>query len=102
MVVKHCAVSSPVREVGSDISEVGLYGLCSLTDPLLPDEEESEEDEFGAFDHFVGDVEIHTSWSFGFEEASAASDLAVGFHDDGLRDTVHKLKEVSEFDSEGG
>jgi hypothetical protein len=41
------------------------------------------------------------SRSFGFEEASAASDSAVGFDDDGLCVTVYKLKGVNELDSEG-
>lgn len=70
--------------------------LGSPTDPLLPDEKEGEEDEFDVFDYFVGNVEIHASWCFSFEETSTASDLAVGFGNYSLSVTVYKLEGVSE------
>lgn len=63
-----------------------------FTNSLPPDEKESEKDELEVLDHFVGNVEIHASWSFGFEEASTASDSAMGLDDDSLRVTVYKLK----------
>ena len=77
-------------KVGSDTSELG-YGLCSLANPLFPDEKESEEDEFGVFDHFVCNIEVHVSWGFVPEEASPASDPMMGLDDDGFRFSVYEL-----------
>jgi hypothetical protein len=87
-------------EVWSDAPGIG-YGLGSLTDPLLPDEKEGEEDEIRIFGHFVGDIEVHVPWWFGFEEGSAVGDSAMGFDDDLFRLTVYELKDVGELDSEG-
>ena len=90
------------NKVGCETSEVTLCALCSFTNSLLPDKKESEEDEVRGLDYLVGNIKIHVSWGFGFEKASALGDSAVRFYDDGLCVTVHKLKEVSGFDSEGG
>ena len=70
--------------------------FCSFADSLLPDEEESEEDELGVFYHLFGDVEVHVPRGFGFDEGSVAGDSAVGFDDDGFRVGVYELKEVGQ------
>lgn len=86
-------------EVGAwDASELG-YELRPLANSLLPDEKESEDNEFGVFNHFVRDIEVHMSWCFYFEETSATCDLTMGFDHDGLRVGVYKLQEMSGFDS---
>ena len=53
------------------------------------------------FDHFVGDVEVHVPWGFGFKECTATGYSAVGFDDDGFRVSVYKLNVADERDSKG-
>jgi hypothetical protein len=80
-----------------------IHLLDSRTNSLLPDEKESEEDRFEVLGHFVGNVEVHASWGFGFEEASTTGDSTMGFDNDSLCVTVYELKGVSDSanDSEG-
>lgn len=79
----------------------GGWAFRSFAHSLVPDEEECEKNEFRVVGHFLRNIEVHASRSFGSGEPSVPTHSPMGFDHDCFRVVVNKLKKKKKVNKRG-